>query len=63
MRKFTGGHSDSITVSVGVSGLQAMASRLSTTVDVLLADADRQLYLSKGNGRNRVTMPSQDAAL
>ena len=58
MRKFTGGHSDSITVSVGVSGLQAMASRLSTTVDVLLADADRQLYLSKENGRNRVTMPS-----
>jgi two-component system cell cycle response regulator len=63
MRKFTGGHSDSITVSVGVSGLQAMASRLSTTVDVLLADADRQLYMSKESGRNRVTMPNPDAVL
>lgn len=63
MRKFTGGHSDSITVSVGVSGLQAMVSRLSTTVDVLLADADRQLYMSKENGRNRVTMPNQAAVL
>jgi diguanylate cyclase (GGDEF)-like protein len=61
LRKFTGGHTDSITVSVGVSGLQAMASRLSTTVDVLLADADRQLYMSKENGRNRVTLPGQDA--
>ncbi len=58
MRKFTGGHSDSITVSVGVSGLQAMAKRLSTTVDGLLADADRHLHLSKEQGRNRVTMPS-----
>jgi diguanylate cyclase (GGDEF)-like protein len=63
LRKFTGGHSDSITVSVGVSGLQAMGSRLSTTVDVLLADADRQLHMSKQNGRNRVTLPNQAAML
>ncbi len=63
MRKFTGAHSESITVSVGVSGLQAMPSRLSTTVDVLLADADRQLSMSKENGRNRVTLPGQDAVV
>jgi two-component system cell cycle response regulator len=63
LRKFTGGHSDLITMSVGVSGLQAMVSRLSTTVDLLLADADRQLYMSKQNGRNRVTLPNQAAVL
>lgn len=49
----------SITVSIGVSGLQAMANRNATTVDILLADADRYLYASKAAGRNRVTLPEQ----
>ncbi|MDP8984205.1 MAG: diguanylate cyclase [Pseudomonadota bacterium] len=47
----------SITVSIGVSGLQALPSRESTTVEMLLAHADRHLYKSKESGRNRVTLP------
>jgi diguanylate cyclase (GGDEF)-like protein len=44
-----------ITVSIGLSGLQALAKRDSATIESLLADADRYLYQSKENGRNRVT--------
>jgi two-component system cell cycle response regulator len=52
-----------ITVSIGVSGLQALPKRESASVETLLADADRHLYKSKENGRNRVTTASPHAAL
>jgi diguanylate cyclase (GGDEF)-like protein len=52
----------SITVSIGVSGLQAMPMREATTVEMLLAHADRYLYKSKESGRNRVTSPNLSAA-
>ena len=51
-----------ITVSIGVSGLQAMPKRDATTVESLLAHADGFLYKSKENGRNRVTVPVPNAA-
>jgi diguanylate cyclase (GGDEF)-like protein len=51
----------SITISIGVSGLQAMPNRDATTVEMLLADADRYLYESKEAGRNRVTLPESGA--
>jgi two-component system cell cycle response regulator len=51
----------SITVSIGVSGLQAMPMRETTTVEMLLAHADRYLYKSKEAGRNRVTSPNLSA--
>jgi diguanylate cyclase (GGDEF)-like protein len=51
-----------ITVSIGVSGLQALPKRESASVETLLADADRHLYKSKDNGRNRVTTASPHAA-
>ena len=47
----------SVTVSIGVSGLEAVASRKEATVESLLQQADRHLYISKENGRNRVTLP------
>jgi diguanylate cyclase (GGDEF)-like protein len=51
-----------ITVSIGVTGLQALPSRESASIESLLADADRQLNKSKDNGRNRVTAASPHAA-
>ena len=51
-----------ITVSIGVSGLQALPKRESATIENLLADADRYLYKSKENGRNRVTTAPPHAA-
>jgi two-component system, cell cycle response regulator len=51
----------SITVSIGVSGLQAMPTRDATTAEMLLAHADRYLYKSKEAGRNRVTSPESSA--
>ena len=47
-----------ITVSIGVSGLHGTANRASVTVQSLLDRADRNLYASKSNGRNRVTLSS-----
>jgi two-component system, cell cycle response regulator len=47
----------SITVSIGASGLQAMADREAATAEMLLAHADRYLYTSKQTGRNRVSLP------
>jgi two-component system cell cycle response regulator len=46
-----------VTVSIGVSGLTG-SNRDECTVESLLQQADRNLYVSKENGRNRVTLPS-----
>jgi two-component system, cell cycle response regulator len=45
-----------ITVSIGVSGLEAIPDRRSATVEALLQHADSNLYASKANGRNQVTL-------
>jgi two-component system, cell cycle response regulator len=45
-----------ITVSIGVSGLDAIADRASATVQAVLQHADSNLYASKANGRNCVTL-------
>jgi diguanylate cyclase (GGDEF)-like protein len=50
-----------ITVSIGVSGLQAMPVPETATAEMLLAHADRYLYKSKESGRNRVTSPKPRA--
>jgi diguanylate cyclase (GGDEF)-like protein len=46
-----------VTVSIGVSGLEAAANRERATVESLMHQADQYLYASKGNGRNCVTFP------
>jgi two-component system cell cycle response regulator len=46
-----------VTVSIGVSGLEAAADRKDVSVEWLLHQADQHLYASKENGRNCVTMP------
>ena len=46
-----------VTVSIGVSGLQAMPVRNATTIEMVLAHADQCLYKSKAAGRNCVTLP------
>jgi diguanylate cyclase (GGDEF)-like protein len=51
-----------VTVSVGVSGLQALNALEEPTVDRLLETADRCLYVSKDEGRNRVTVARSRAA-
>jgi diguanylate cyclase (GGDEF)-like protein len=50
-----------VTVSIGVSGLQAMPARNSATIEMLLAHADQCMYKSKAAGRNRVTLPKLNA--
>jgi two-component system, cell cycle response regulator len=45
----------SVTVSLGVSGLAALVTGETASVDALLDSADRRLYRSKEDGRNRVT--------
>jgi len=50
-----------VTVSIGVSGLQAMPARNSTTIEMVLAHADQCMYKSKAAGRNRVTLPKLNA--
>jgi two-component system cell cycle response regulator len=51
-----------VTVSIGVSSLEAESNREGITIDSLLHQADRYLYVSKESGRNRVTFPGLDAA-
>jgi diguanylate cyclase (GGDEF)-like protein len=46
-----------VTVSIGVSGLQAVPNRAAATVESLLQHSDKNLYRSKENGRNCVTVP------
>jgi GGDEF domain-containing protein len=50
-----------VTVSIGVSGLQAMPARNSATIEMVLAHADQCMYKSKAAGRNRVTLPKLNA--
>lgn len=45
-----------ITVSIGVSGLDAFTDRRAATVQALMQHADANLYASKEHGRNRVTL-------
>ena len=45
-----------VTVSIGVSGIQSLHALEQPTVDRLLETADRVLYVSKEEGRNRVTV-------
>jgi diguanylate cyclase (GGDEF)-like protein len=45
-----------VSVSVGVSGLAALGPGETASVDALLDSADRCLYRSKEDGRNRVTV-------
>jgi two-component system, cell cycle response regulator len=56
----TPGGTISVTVSIGVSGVMG-ANRGECTVESLLQIADRNLYVSKEAGRNRVTVPSATA--
>jgi diguanylate cyclase (GGDEF)-like protein len=51
-----------VTVSIGVSGLEALSPKESVTVDALLDRADESLYLSKQQGRNRVTVAGTRSA-
>jgi two-component system, cell cycle response regulator len=46
-----------VTVSIGVSGLEAAANRKEVSVESLLHQADQHLYASKEKGRNCVTLP------
>jgi diguanylate cyclase (GGDEF)-like protein len=46
-----------LSVSIGVSGLEAVDHRGGITLDTLLDHTNRQLTMSKQRGRNRVTTP------
>jgi two-component system cell cycle response regulator len=46
-----------VTVSIGVTGLEVVENRSELTVEALCHQADQLLYMSKENGRNRVTLP------
>jgi two-component system chemotaxis response regulator CheY len=46
-----------ITVSIGISGMEDTGRRSAVTVDSLMKQADTNLYMSKANGRNRITSP------
>lgn len=45
-----------VTVSIGVSGLEAISDTRSATIEALMQHADSNLYMSKSTGRNRVTL-------
>jgi len=55
MRIYTPAGSFGVTVSIGGSGLEAIANRNLATVESLLEHADANLYASKASGRNRIT--------
>jgi two-component system cell cycle response regulator len=46
-----------VTASIGVVEFHRAASRESVSVESLIAELDANMYLSKRNGRNRVTLP------
>jgi two-component system cell cycle response regulator len=47
----------SVTVSIGVTGIETASDRAGATIELLLSQADQCLYSSKKEGRNRVTLP------
>jgi two-component system cell cycle response regulator len=51
----------SVTVSIGVSGLESATDRREINVESLMQVADACLYASKEDGRNRVTLPRSHA--
>jgi two-component system cell cycle response regulator len=46
-----------VTASIGVVDFQPTSGRESVSVESLVRDLDANMYLSKQNGRNRVTLP------
>ena len=50
-----------VTASIGVVDFQPGTGRESVSVESLIQDLDANLYLSKQNGRNRVTLPQPSA--
>lgn len=61
MRLHIGAGVSSVTVSIGISGLQAMPKRDTASVEMLLSHADQYLYKSKDGGRNRVSAPEPNS--
>jgi len=51
----------SVTVSIGVSGLESATDGREINVESLMQVADACLYASKEDGRNRVTLPRSHA--
>lgn len=51
----SGGEQISLTVSVGISSVELSTINNKRSVEMLIARADEALYLSKSEGRNRVT--------
>lgn len=51
-----------VTVSIGVSEMEASSDHKETSIESLMSLADRRLYQSKQNGRNCVTLPQCAAA-
>jgi two-component system cell cycle response regulator len=50
-----------VTVSIGVADLDTAMNRSEGTLESLLRQADRYLYISKENGRNCATFPPMEA--
>jgi two-component system cell cycle response regulator len=51
-----------VTASIGVVDFQPTADRESVSVESLIKQLDANMYLSKQNGRNRVTLPQPTAS-
>lgn len=51
-----------MTASIGVVEFQPAANRESVSVESLIGELDANLYQSKQNGRNRVTLPASPAS-
>jgi two-component system cell cycle response regulator len=51
-----------VTASIGVVDFQPTADRESVSVESLIKQLDANMYLSKQNGRNRVTLPQAAAS-
>ena len=51
-----------VTISIGVTMAKPSSAYVAPTVDLLLDEADRALYLAKAQGRNKVTFCARSAA-